>query len=511
MNATVPIRTLATLGIAMILALMVGYAVASPHQTSNLAFLALLLGGMSIPLILRWHHSALVLAWNAWLVVPFLPSSMELWVALAGLSLTITILRTTLLHERSGSIRLPSVERPLILLCLVVLATIAVSGGLGSRMLGSEMWGAGKYISIMGSIIGYFALTAHSIPRHLGPRLASLFFLSGVTGMGSTLVYLVGPAFYWLFFIFPPELVALQMEGAHSSMVRYAGLSLGARAICFAMLARYGLRGMFDLRQPWRIVLFLTVFVMGFFGGFRSYIILMLMVMAAMFWFERLHRTRHLLFLGLTLALVSSFLIAFADRLPLPVQRAMSFLPIEIHPDARRDAQGTLDWRFQMWRHVVPEIPNHLWIGKGYSFSGLDYVMTQLALERGIITSSYEAALISGAYHQGILTLILPLGLPGFLAFFWFCWAGLRVLHRNYRHGPEHLKSANTFLLSMFSARLVFYIFLYGQFELDLPLFVGIVALSISLNGGVCGPPTATPEPEPQPDLDAPVPEGARA
>ncbi len=506
MNATVPLRTAVITGIAMILALMVGYAVANPYQTSHLAFIGLVLGGMAIPLILRWHHLALILVWNAWLVVPFLPSSMELWVAVGGLSLTVTIMRISLLQERSGFIRMPSVERPLILLCLVVLFTMNMSGGIGSRLLGSELWGAGKYISILGSIIGYFALTAHAIPRHLGPRLASLFFLAGVTGVGSTIVYVVGPSLYWLFVLFPPETVVLQMEGGHTTMVRYAGLSLGASAACSAMLARFGLRGVLDWHRPWRLILFGVVFVAGFFGGFRSYIVLMLLLFIALFFFERLHRTRHLLVLGLVVILAGTFLFAFVDRLPLPVQRAVSFLPLEIHPDARRDAQGTLDWRFQMWKHVVPEIPQYLWIGKGYSFSGLDYTLTQLALERGIIRSSYEAALVSGAYHQGILTLLLPLGLPGLIAFLWFCWAGLRVLYRNYRYGPESLRSANTFLISMFGARLVFYIFLYGQFELDLPLFVGIVGLSISLNGGVCGPETASEDPVPEMALAEPKP-----
>jgi hypothetical protein len=492
MNATVPVRTVVIAGTAVLLALSLGYALAGSHQVVNLMFVALVLGVMAIPLVLKWHHAALVLAWNAWLVVPFLPSSMELWIALSGLSLAVTILRSTLLRERREFIRVPQVERPLIALFLVVLLTITLTGGLGSRLLGSEMWGAGKYLSILGSIIGYFALTAQRIPSTLGPRMASFFFLSGVTAMGSTLVYVVGPALFWLFFLFPPELVALQMEGAHSSMVRYAGLAIGARAICFALLARYGLRGVLDWHRPWRLGLFGIVFVAGFFGGFRSYIILMLMIITALFFFEGLHRTRYLFAFTLGGVLAGAILVSFADQLPLPVQRAVSFLPIDIHPDARRDAEGTLLWRFEMWKHVVPEIPKYLWVGKGYGFSGLDYVLTQLAFQRGIIFSSYEAALINGAYHQGVLTLLLPLGLPGLIAFFWFCWVALRVLYRNYKYGPDALRIVNTFLLSIFCARLLFYIFLYGQFELDLPLFVGVVGLGLSLNGGVCSPPSAS-------------------
>jgi hypothetical protein len=43
----------------------------------------------------------------------------------------------------------------------------------------------------------------------------------------------------------------------------------------------------------------------------------------------------------------------------------------------------------------------------------------------------------------------------------------------------------NTFLLSCFIARLLFYFIFYGEFDLDLMILTGLIGMSLSLNGGV--------------------------
>lgn len=166
------------------------------------------------------------------------------------------------------------------------------------------------------------------------------------------------------------------------------------------------------------------------------------------------------------------------------VQRSISFLPVRIDPAVRGDAASTWDWRWEMWRATVPVVPQYLLLGKGFNFDGTDYYLTMTGYGRGM-SSVYDAAMISSDYHQGILTLIIPFGIWGLLAFIAFCLGSLRALYRNYRYGPEQLRSINTFLLSYFIARLTFYLFFYGEFYLDLMLFTGTVGLSLSLNGGV--------------------------
>jgi hypothetical protein len=61
----------------------------------------------------------------------------------------------------------------------------------------------------------------------------------------------------------------------------------------------------------------------------------------------------------------------------------------------------------------------------------------------------------------------------------------LRALYLNHRHSTPGLQTINTFLLAFFIARIVLFCFVFGGFHGDVALFVGVVGLSISLNGGV--------------------------
>ena len=115
---------------------------------------------------------------------------------------------------------------------------------------------------------------------------------------------------------------------------------------------------------------------------------------------------------------------------------------------------------------------------------GRPAVQVLLAMCRGMYPL-YEEALISGSYHQGILSLLIPFGIWGAIGFICFCWGGLKALYANYRNGPPGLRVVNTFLISYFIARLIFYLFVYGQFELDFFHFTGTLGLSLALNGGV--------------------------
>jgi hypothetical protein len=137
-----------------------------------------------------------------------------------------------------------------------------------------------------------------------------------------------------------------------------------------------------------------------------------------------------------------------------------------------------------MWRILLPDIPKYLLVGKGFSFSGTDLTLTQESIKRGL-AQAYEETLVSGNYHNGILTTIIPFGIFGMIAFTWFSIAAFRALHRNYKYGDLEFKNVNTFLFTFFIARLIFFVVFYGQLDMDLAMFTGTVGLSISVNGGI--------------------------
>jgi len=57
--------------------------------------------------------------------------------------------------------------------------------------------------------------------------------------------------------------------------------------------------------------------------------------------------------------LAGGVIVQYANELPFVVQRSISFLPVDINPIVRRDVEHSSDWRFDMWRTLLPEVPQY--------------------------------------------------------------------------------------------------------------------------------------------------------
>src|SRR5205085_2863821 len=135
-----------------------------------------------------------------------------------------------------------------------------------------------------------------------------------------------------------------------------------------------------------------------------------------------------------------------ANRLPLNVQRTLSVLPgVKIDPIARLDAEASSEWRLNIWRHLVPQIPHYLLVGKGLGFSGSDLQsLVTVSPNTGLGDADVEGIELVADYHNGPLSVIIPFGIFGSLGFLWFLVACLRVLRQNYRFGDPRLRHLNT-------------------------------------------------------------------
>lgn len=476
------------------LAIFLGYLLATPMEATSMVWVAMTLFLLLSPILLKWHHELLIVSWNLALVVFFLPGAPAVGYLAGGLSLLFFLGKRALLKE-ANPVHCPSVSIPLILLAGVVVITAQQTGGIHARSLGSDAWGAMRYFQVLGAIVGYFAFLGQPIPAHRAKLMAGVFFLSGMTSVIPVLIALAGPAVQPLLIGFAQtSIMSADTTIFALDLQRFVGIMLMSQAVCWFMILRFGIRGIFDGNKPWRFITFAGMIALGLLGGFRSFLVILGIVSVVQFYFEGLFRSRFFLWFSLAGVVGVTLLFAFADHLPLPVQRSISFLPVQIDPAVRRDATGTWDWRWEMWRVTLPIVPRYLLLGKGFNFDGTDEWLTTLGAMRGM-SASYDAAMISSDYHQGILTLIVPFGIWGLLAFLAFCVTSLRVLYRNYRYSPPELRSINTFLLTYFISRLIFYLVFYGEFYLDLMIFTGAVGLSLSLNSGVREAEVASPVP----------------
>jgi O-Antigen ligase len=397
-----------------------------------------------------------------------------------ALSLGISVLQRAL-NRDMRFIRVPQITLPLVLMVVVAAVTAKFTGGIGLHALGSEVMGGKKYVYLLAGILGYFALTARRIPPQDAGLYVALFFLPACANAISDLVSRLPGPFYWIYLILPANPYVFQDSG----MLRLGGVSAAAVALFTYMLVRYGIRGIFLSGKWWRPVMLGLAFTGVFFGGFRSFVILCALIFAVQFFLEGLHRTRLLLVFGFTAMLAAVLCVPLADKLPRTFQRALSFLPLKnIDPIARAEAQASLGWRIQMWTALLPEVPRHLLLGKGYAITEEDYEMMGPTAFREADPSQQGLAL-SGDYHNGPLSVILPFGIWGVIAFLWFLIAGWWALHHNYRYGDPALRTINTALFALFIAKVIYFFFVFGALAGDMVILGSYVGLSVALNGGV--------------------------
>src|SRR5215472_5525901 len=191
------LRSIVTYSVILPLALWVGYELAQPLDRVSLLSFVLILGVIASPLLLKWQRPLLVLSWNLGAVVFFLPGRPDLWLVLAFVSLAISIVQKTLVHE-FRFIHAPSIVAPLLFIAIVVFVTAKGTGGFGLQSLGSSTVGGRRYWAIFGGIAGFLAMLGHRIPPHKAALYVGLFFLGAIATLVGNVVSNFVPQLYYI-------------------------------------------------------------------------------------------------------------------------------------------------------------------------------------------------------------------------------------------------------------------------------------------------------------------------
>jgi hypothetical protein len=501
-NAAAILRALIVYAICAPLAIWVGWlltSVADFSSRESFIYAGLFVLVLCIPILLRWHHILLLLCWNLPLTIFFLPGQPGVYLPMVVLSLGISVIQRTV-NKNMRFIPAPQITWPLLCVVAVVLLTAKMTGGIGLRSMGSEVMGGKKYLLLLGGILGYFALTARRIPPQQAGLYVALFFLGGCASVIGDLVSFVPSPFYFIFWFFPPNNYAF--GPSDYANLRLSGLCLASSYVFSFMLARYGIRGIFLSGKLWRPFFFILFSILLFFGGFRSVIISCGMIFAFQFFLEGLHRTNLLavfMFIGVALVIA---IVPLADKLPYTFQRSLAFLPVKVSPAARMDADASEDWRVEMWKAVLPEVPGHLLLGKGFALSQSDLHGGDAQFHA--ISGEDWGSALAGDYHNGPLSVVIPFGIWGVIALIWLLIASGRALHSNYRYGDPSLRTVNILLLASFMANIISFFFIFGAFTVEIQFISGLLGLSVSLNGGICRPSPAPAAKKIEPKIRAP-------
>jgi hypothetical protein len=492
-NPAVLMRVLITYAICIPLAIVMGYVltdVGNNPTYSNLFAVGVVVALVLSPIFIKWHYPIMIFGLGCPMTVFFLKGSPPLWEVVVIISLGIAIVERAV-NSKKRFISAPSIVWPLIFTAAMALITAKLTGGIGLHTMGSDLGGGKKYITLFLGIATFFALISYKIPKERRSLYMALFILPGLLAFISDLGPVLPHPLSYINFLFPSS----QKADTQWSLgeTRLGGFGTAAGVVASFMLARFGLRGIFAGGKTWwRVPIFLLMLAATLLGGFRNVIFSFAVICTLMFFMEGLHRSRLLpifLFAGV---LVASLLVPLAPKLPYTFQRALSFLPLNIDAGARADAEDSSEWRFRMWHDLWPQVPGYLLLGKGYALTADDFQM----IGNGTLANGAEANMdasqvslaISGDYHNGPLSVLIPFGVWGAITLLWLMIAGLRVMYLNLKYGDSQLKIINIFLFAGYITHLVMFFFIFGAYTDDVSGFARTIGFSIALNHGVLGP-----------------------
>jgi hypothetical protein len=481
------LRTLAVYTVCCVLAIVVGVLMTNPLTYSSLGFVAVLCAIMLIPILLKWHYPLMILCLSTPIYAFFVKGDPQLCLVMTAISLAISIVERAL--NQRHFINVPEITWPLLCLIGVIAITAKLTGGIGLKAFGSDVYGGKKYVFLVAGILGYFALVAHRIPPEKAQKYLSYFFLGGVLGFVGDFAAIAPKFTHPIFWFLPPE-SNFDPDSFQVGTTRLVGTGFAGMALTNVLIARYGIRGIFLSGKLWRSVIFFIALCLVFLGGFRSALIMVALTFTLQFFLEGMHRTRLMPFFMIAVLAVMAATVPLASKLPFTFQRTLAFVPesvLHLTADARLAAQGSTDWRVEMWQALLPQIPTYLLLGKGYAIHSEDFAA--MGMDTAIHNSADAAdqgLAISGDYHSGPLSVILPFGIWGVIAFLWFIYVSMRVVYRNFRYGDPKLRTANTFIFTTYTVAVFTFFFIAGALNSEMQQFTALLGLSVAINQGVC-------------------------
>lgn len=369
------------------------------------------------------------------------------------------------------------------LLVILTIAQAFVRNPTGLRMLQSDYVGGRAYFVLVISVAAGLIL---SVVRTEPKQIKKLFKWCLLAYLGS---FVVQAAAQISVKIASYTLPIFGTGGAvHRVDSSLAGRNMAARTLALmssqTLASRYSpLKAL--LHPFWFFVLALALGGAAM-SGFRNVIAATVLTLAfGVYYWGRGKAVIAAAFIAITLY-AGINVVNLVTPLPQVAQRAFSFLPGTWNESVLVDAQGSTDWRIEMWKEVLTSdryIQNKI-IGDGLGIhkANMEYIM-EMSHTGGYVTDemSRERAMLAGDYHSGPVTSIGVVGYVGLLVFL----VALVVLAiRAHKliirsRGESYFCEVLFFCLPMVWQPL-FYVFIMGNYKLAAPLFflqVGLLRL----------------------------------
>jgi hypothetical protein len=347
---------------------------------------------------------------------------------------------------------------------LVIIILTASFRGWGLKILDSAYWGGMQYVSLMAGLLFFVFSSYVSISqKQLRKMLFWFFVLSLVPAVALVIARFVphGDLIYHVVEIGTNEAETAVAQWEMPEVTRWAYMQYPAIWMGVLAIILYDRRFSFS---PAVILVSLMSFLMMGLSGHRTVVVLLgVTVLVYVIIRRRTVRLPQFLKLMGALSVITVAIYLFADHLPLAFQRAVTWLPgIEVSYAADADALATTKWRIELWRQLIPLVPQHLLVGRGMAFSAQEAnAAAALISDRSTQHITFIAVHL---YHNGPLWFLIDLGLVGFMSGLVFMIGGIVHYGRQMRRLPEGSLWKTTYIVfySFFVGYCVFFMAVIG-------------------------------------------------
>lgn len=419
---------------ALLLGLLVAVAIGSAIGNSDIRVIAAVVGLIPVAVIfIKLKTSIWVLIPIGWYLAGRLP-----WLPLPLTVRDLLFMTVIFFFTLFFATRVLPWKRKLGLLDYLIyinlgyLVTVYVRNPAGFWALQTEIVGGRPYFEILLAFGAFLILSRVQITDFIA-RIFPLFFVvpSWCVGLLDVFARLVPQAAYPLSMMYSGVgssgvTSAFQQEEI-LGQTRMTGMQQAGWSAVLALCAKYNPITLISPFYPVRVLLFCLGLVAIFLSGFRSVI---LFAMVAFLLSSVLRGNwKDLWVAGAGLLMGLMVLISVQGhllQLPRTVQRTLSWLPGEWDQEAIADAEGSTQWRVEMWEWAWNDdriMRNKTWgTGFGLSLDDMSLIAaSHMAGEGGgslLGGSDRENFMITGTFHSGPLSAIKYIGVVGLALYY---------------------------------------------------------------------------------------------
>lgn len=180
------------------------------------------------------------------------------------------------------------------------------------------------------------------------------------------------------------------------------------------------------------------------------------------------------MFMGITAVAVLA-LVNLMVPLPPNVQRTLTFLPGTWEERYKEDAEGSTEWRVEMWKEALltDRWIENKWLGDGLGFTKAELTAIVAASESRVeertlsgLTSGQENFMVSGGYHSGPVVTIRTIGYIGlFILMVGYIRMIVHIHRQIIRSRGSEWYTPVLFICIPIIAGTISWTFLYGSFD----------------------------------------------